>query len=51
MDQIEKVIWMPCEELHYKPFYSKDFTVKEINRMNFVSRSINNALLLMKIFA
>lgn len=51
MDQIEQVIWMPCEELHHKPYYSKDFSVKEISQMKFVSRAINNALILMKVFA
>ncbi len=29
--QIEQVIWMPCEELHHKPSYSKVFTLKELS--------------------
>jgi hypothetical protein len=28
--QMEQVIWMPCEELHHKPSYSKVFTLKEL---------------------
>lgn len=43
------MIWMPCEELHHRPYYSKgEFSVKELlEDMTFVSRRVNNALTMM----
>jgi hypothetical protein len=50
-DQMEQVIWMPCEELHHKPSYSKAFTLKDLRQIKFVSSKINHALIILKHFA